>query len=604
LAGFAVGFLALVGGVRPVVAQTILVGPPAESSVTPGEVVEVPILVDMSGESWHNIASLQFDVSWNAAHLEYLSYDQSGLPAGWTGIPNETQVGSGLFRWAGFSVTGTTSSFVVVTLVFRGIAPDETQTAICVEVTAAGDDVGGDLLGFIPTPQCGSVCVGITGLWGDVNADGAVNIIDAQQVARYSVGLLPPPDPFLVDEFGDVNHDGVVNIIDAQQIARYSVGFSVCATCVPGQAKPGCEAGCTLETPGDADGDRLPDCVETNTRVFVSELNTGTNPNNPDTDNDAILDGDEVLGTLLGLDLPLMGVSPLRRDILLEYDWFDDALECGAHSHRPTAAAVAMATAMFANAPVINRDGSTGINFIHDYGQGGVFTGGNLIPDADGVLTGGVNDAEFLNHKSSNFDSNRHGYFHYVILPHRYNTNSSSSGQAELPGDDLIVSLHCAGSDRNVGHTIVHELGHNLALRHGGWENTNWKPNYNSVMNYKYQFPGIDNNCTPPGDGVLDYSVGVRPSLDENNLDETQGVCGNPPGPGWDWNGDGDATDVGIAFDINVDRDGIGDGVLGILQDHNDWLWLILTGIGDADGARLPPREIISCMNPAPVEGR
>jgi uncharacterized protein YjdB len=363
------------------------------------------------------------------------------------------------------------------------------------------------------------------------------------------------------------------------------------------------ESPCTLNTVGDADGDRLPDCVETNTGAFVSVVNTGTDPNDPDTDGDAIPDGDEVLGTQQGLDLPTMGTNPLRQDILLEYDWFDDALECGAHSHRPTPNAVAMVTAAFANSPVLNPDGTTGINFIHDYGQGGVFTGGNLIGDADGVLVSGVGGAEFLGYKSANFDANRNGYFHYTMLPHRYNTNSSSSGQAEIAGDDMIVSLYCAGSNTNVAHTIVHELGHNLNLRHGGFENTNYKPNYNSVMNYKYQFPGIDDNCTPPGDGVLDYSIGVRLDLNENNLDETQGTCGDPPGPGWDWNGDGDALDVGIVFDINVDGGGTGDGFFGILQDYNDWAFLFLGGLFDADGT-LAAQEIVSCTNPAPVAGQ
>ena len=44
----------------------------------------------------------------------------------------------------------------------------------------------------------------------------------------------------------------------------------------------------------DTDGDGLPDWVETNTRVYVSPTDTGTDPNNPDTDGDGVLDGDEI----------------------------------------------------------------------------------------------------------------------------------------------------------------------------------------------------------------------------------------------------------------------------------------------------------------------
>ena len=120
--------------------------------------------------------------------------------------------------------------------------------------------------------------------------------------------------------------------------------------------------------------------------------------------------------------------------------WFDDALDCGTHSHRPTPAVIAAVTLAFAGAPVANPDGSSGINLVNDYGQGGPFTGGTLIADANGVLSGGVNGSEFQNYKAANFAANRHGYFHYTLLPHRYNTSSSSSGQAELPGDDDELS--------------------------------------------------------------------------------------------------------------------------------------------------------------------
>lgn len=356
------------------------------------------------------------------------------------------------------------------------------------------------------------------------------------------------------------------------------------------------DSDCAITSP-DRDADRLPDCYETNTGRYEGATRAGTDPNDPDTDRDGLRDGDEVLGTALGLDLPAMGVSPLRRDVLLEYDWFDDALECGSHSHRPRPAALARVTVAFRDSPVRNPDGSTGINFIHDYGQGGAFTGGNVIADPDGVVAGGVGSPDFVGYKAANFAANRAGYFHYVLLPHRYGTTSASSGQAEINGDDLIVSLYCANTDVNVANTIVHELGHNLSLRHGGFEDQNYKPNYNSVMNYLYQFPGVDTDCTPPGNGLLTYSTGSRPALNETSLDEGQGVCGSPPGPPWDWNGNGVATDVGLALNVNASN---GPG-LSVLLDYDDWANVNLRAVAPLLRAAGLAEEVVSCDNPAPV---
>ena len=341
-------------------------------------------------------------------------------------------------------------------------------------------------------------------------------------------------------------------------------------------------------TPNDSDGDRIPDSAETNTGVFVNASNTGTDPNNPDTDGDGLPDGDEVLGTTGGLNLPAFGVNPLRKNILLEYDWFDDSIDCGFHSHRPNQPLLDRVSQMFANAPVSNPDGSTGITLIHDFGQGGVFTGGNLIPDSDGVLPGGF-DGEYLTHRATHFAANRQGYFHYVMMPHYYNTNSGSSGLGELVGDDTIVSLYCANSDVNVGNTIAHELGHNLGLHHGGpFDPVNNKPNYNSVMNYDYQFPGVDNNCTPPGDGVLDYSHGVRNALDENALNEQAGICDDVD---WDFNFNG-IIESSVSYDVNFD------GSLFTLVDHNDWASLIYD-FQPSGFAGLVAPQVVAC-DPVP----
>ncbi|MDJ0752521.1 MAG: hypothetical protein QNJ45_03310 [Ardenticatenaceae bacterium] len=334
-----------------------------------------------------------------------------------------------------------------------------------------------------------------------------------------------------------------------------------------------------LATP-DSDGDHLPDWMENGSLVYGSPLSPGTDPLQADTDGDGLIDGDEVRGTAQGLDLPAMGVHPLQKTILIEYDWLVNYSDndCYGVSHEPSAAAMQMITTAFAEAPVINVDGSSGIQIIHDYGQGGAFTGGNLIPDADGVIDGGIGGPDFANKKGEHFAAQRHNYFHYVILPHRFFTNSNSSGQAELPGDDMIVALQCFGSDTNVAHTVMHELGHNLGLRHGGDVDTNRKPNYNSVMNYRYQFPGVDNDCTPPGNGVLSFSSGSRISLNENTLNEQDGVCGTGAAVPWDWNGNSQ-LEAAVAHDVNSDGD------LEVLHDYNDWENLNF-GFGGPAGAQ------------------
>jgi hypothetical protein len=81
---------------------------------------------------------------------------------------------------------------------------------------------------------CGS------GFLGDVTGDGNVNIIDAQQIARWSVGLsVSATVAARIPSHGDVTGDGNVNIIDAQQIARWAVGLG--SSFPIGQALPACQ---------------------------------------------------------------------------------------------------------------------------------------------------------------------------------------------------------------------------------------------------------------------------------------------------------------------------------------------------------------------------
>jgi hypothetical protein len=355
----------------------------------------------------------------------------------------------------------------------------------------------------------------------------------------------------------------------------------------------GAGANCDLDT----DGDTLPDCAETNTGKFVDITDTGTDPQRADTDSDGMKDGEELLGTIDGLDLPGLGVNPLRRDLLIEYDWFADANECAAHTHKPTAEMLARVAATFAAAPVQNPDGSSGINVIQDVGQGGALGGGNLIEGHDPVLPGGF-DPTYQTIRGENFQANRLGYFRYVMLAHRYDGGSSSSGFGEVVGDEAIVTLNCAISETNVARTIIHEVGHNLGLDHGGFEGCNGKPNYNSLMNYRYQFAGLDATCNATGDGQTEgFSRGDRVTINEAAVDEAKGVCGNPA---IDWNYNG-SVESGIAYDVNPGHDAMCGGTLSEIQDFDDWANITLSGTLDAKGLLKGIKREVGCAGaPAP----
>jgi len=348
-----------------------------------------------------------------------------------------------------------------------------------------------------------------------------------------------------------------------------------------------------LDCSADRDADGVPDCAESASGVFVDIADTGTDPDNADTDGDGLSDGDEVFGSAGGLDLPALGVHPLRRDLLIEYDWFDDARDCGEHGHAPSADVLARVAAVFAASPVVNPDGSTGIHLIQDAGQGGALIGGNRVDGHDSVLPGGLDDTHALI-KQENFAAERQGYFHRVLLAHRYGGGSTSSGYAELVGDDVIISLACQNSDDLVARTIMHELGHNLGLHHGGFEACNGKPNYNSLLNYRYQFSGLDDLCEGSGRELSSegYSDGSRPSLDEAALDEFAGVCG---GTVLDWNRDG-LTELAISHDLNPGFEGTCDGsALGTLADFDDWANITLLGILDASGQLKGIQQQVAC---------
>jgi hypothetical protein len=117
--------------------------------------------------------------------------------------------------------------------------------------------------------------------------------------------------------------------------------------------------------------------------------------------------------------------------------------------------------------------------------------------------------------------------FHYVIFAHQQQGNTGSSGIAEMPGNDIMVSLGSftgkVGTRDQQEGTLLHEMGHNLGLDHGGNDGVNCKPNYLSVMSYSRQFSDL------VGTRPLDYSQSSLNTLNEGQLVESNGISQSLP---------------------------------------------------------------------------
>ena len=221
-------------------------------------------------------------------------------------------------------------------------------------------------------------------------------------------------------------------------------------------------------------------------------------------------------------DFPSLGANPCRKDLAVEIDF-----QTGAnHTHQPDQAALDDVIAAFAAAPVSGSPGCPFDGFDSRSGINLIIDAGNAIPetvttDAQGnpmVQPWGCD-------QTMPFHPARAGLFRHSIWAHW--EPGRRSGLFPCSDGSFLVALglfeggNGNGTVRAQAGTFMHELGHALGLGHGGGDGINLKPNYLSVMNYSFQFEGIQDTG---GGNRLDYSRSVLPELDEGALNEGTGL--------------------------------------------------------------------------------
>lgn len=290
-----------------------------------------------------------------------------------------------------------------------------------------------------------------------------------------------------------------------------------------------------------------------------------------DTDGDGLIDLWETQGIdinedgIIDLNLPALGADPFHKDLFVEVDAMTGLAPVALGTPLPdvpatlngakfaTGTVLDRVISAFLNAPaasVKNPDGTKGIRLHIDLSDINM----TRQPWADNPW------GEFDNVKKAYFgtgvekaDPNKlaakKDVYRYAIFADSF--KGSTSGLAELPGNDFMVTLgdpiwtnSYTPSERadNQASTFMHELGHTLNLRHGGDDDINYKPNYYSVMNYTWQTRNdvspLPPTATPAQQAAydlfkkftdswkLDYSNRKWNSLDENALNEKNGIAG------------------------------------------------------------------------------
>lgn len=284
-------------------------------------------------------------------------------------------------------------------------------------------------------------------------------------------------------------------------------------------------------------GDEGADMLGTGWSSFDFVLDFG------DRDGDGLLDVWEEEGGIdfpgAGLEIDLSGADPDHKDLFVEIDTMA--------TEPIDTFALAMVADVFAHAPadlIDNPDGAPGINLHLIYEDGDVIphspiqgTRAEINSEASAIKSAYFGTPQNRAHPQSEeiLEVRSFVYRYCMWVDTLIDDVGHMGGLGEIPGNDFLVA---AGHlrDKGLGRatdwlaaTLMHELGHTLALKHGGKDHINYKPNYLSIMNYIYVVPLP--NVSAEGTRVseiwrLAFSQSPLPTIDESSLDESIGLLG------------------------------------------------------------------------------
>jgi hypothetical protein len=180
----------------------------------------------------------------------------------------------------------------------------------------------------------------------------------------------------------------------------------------------------------------------------------GTNPLNPDTDADGILDGWEVKG-FRGLDLKGIGCDPRRVDLVVYVSRFDDVPEAHVKSE------LGRASSYYEKLNVLNADGSKGFRLHPIY----------LDP-----VKGDDKKNPWWTNRDKFLPAKHRGVAHWMQI------TPGGGGQS----DELADGGTCG--QNALWAVFLHEFGHQLGLPHEGFWQPFLCPIYPSLMNYAYSY--------------------------------------------------------------------------------------------------------------------